>query len=58
MPKGHVSFVIRLFPLVPGYVKIVCAEAAAAQATARIVDESILADEIDLFKTQKRLNAD
>jgi len=52
MPKGKVSFVIRLFPLVPGYTRMVCAEATAAQATARSVDESILADML-VFQASK-----
>lgn len=42
MPYGNVSFVIRLFPLHPGYTMIECADATAAKATVRSVDESIL----------------
>jgi hypothetical protein len=42
MPYGNVSLVMRLFPLHPGYVMIVCAEATVAVATASSIDENIL----------------
>ena len=42
MPKGNVLFETRLFPLHPGYVITVCADASVAAATARIADENIV----------------
>jgi hypothetical protein len=41
MPYGNDEFVIKLLPLHPGYVMIVCADVSAAPATATNVDVSM-----------------
>jgi len=42
MPYGNVSFVMRVFPLHPGYEMMMCAEASVAPSTASIIERNIL----------------
>lgn len=44
MPYGNVEFVIKLSPLHPGYVMMVCAAASVDTAIVRNIEESILLD--------------
>lgn len=63
MPYGKVSLVIRLLPLVPGYVKTVCADTIAAPARATSEEKSMagaicLANRLDARWVESRARLD
>lgn len=49
MPYGHVSLVMRLFPLWPGYVSTMCADAADAATIAVNMLPSIVRVRVCVF---------